>query len=82
MWRSLRHPNVVPFLGVSNGMDLCLISEWMLRETVTMLLISHLNADRIALVSFTADRNHTSGLTLLVTSALEHRRRSRLHALC
>lgn len=68
MWRSLRHPNVVPFLGVFNGIDLCLVSKWMLHGTVTTFLISHPTADRIALVGFTPDRNDILGLIWFVIS--------------
>lgn len=28
-WRCLRHPHIVPFLGVSDILPSCLVSEWM-----------------------------------------------------
>lgn len=50
MWRSLRHPNVVPFLGVSAMMAVCLVSEWMANGTVTAFLLAHPTVERVPLV--------------------------------
>lgn len=50
MWRSLRHPNVVPFLGVSAMMSVCLVSKWMPNGSITAFLLAHPDARRVDLV--------------------------------
>ena len=50
VWKRLRHPNVVPFLGVTNE-PLQLVSEWMPNGTLAYYVKKNPNADRIALVS-------------------------------
>lgn len=50
MWKFLRHPNLVRFLGVSTTMAVCLVSEWMPKGTVTAYLLAHPEADRIIMV--------------------------------
>ena len=50
MWKRLRHPNVVPFLGVTNK-PLQLVSEWMPNGTLTHYVKKNPGADRVALVS-------------------------------
>jgi hypothetical protein len=37
-WRCLRHPNIVPFLGVSSVFPVCLVSQWMAEGTLLAFL--------------------------------------------
>jgi hypothetical protein len=39
MWRCLRHPNIVPFIGTSEQFPVSLVSEWMTGGTVTAFLV-------------------------------------------
>jgi len=50
VWKRLRHPNVVPFLGVISK-PLQLVSEWMPNGTLTNYIRKIPGANRIALVS-------------------------------
>ena len=50
MWKRLRHPNIVPFLGVTHK-PLQIVSEWMPNGTLTHYVEKNPGADRIALVS-------------------------------
>ena len=50
MWKRLRHPNVVPFLGVTNT-PLQFVSEWMPNGTLTHYVRNSPDANRISLVS-------------------------------
>ena len=49
VWKRLRHPNVVPFLGVTTA-PLQLVSEWMPNGTLTEYVNTNPGADRISLV--------------------------------
>jgi serine/threonine protein kinase len=51
MWRCLRHPNVVPFIGTSEHFPVSLVSEWMSGGTMTAFLREHPNRERSSLVS-------------------------------
>jgi serine/threonine protein kinase len=51
MWRCLRHPNIVPFIGTSEHFPVSLVSEWMSGGTVTAFLRGFPNWDRSFLVS-------------------------------
>lgn len=48
----LRHPNIVPFLGVSTIFPICLVSEWMEHGTVATFLKARPTENRIRLVRF------------------------------
>ena len=53
MWRSLRHPNVLPLLGgMIAGAQLAMVSEWMENGNINEFVKNHLDADRLGLVSF------------------------------
>jgi serine/threonine protein kinase len=45
-WKCLRHPHIVPFLGVSNIFPVCLVSEWMPEGTLLSFLKRHPNEQR------------------------------------
>ena len=50
VWKRLRHPNVVPFLGVS-PVSLQLVSRWAPNGTLTEYVSARPHVDRISLVS-------------------------------
>lgn len=67
MWKRLRHPNIIPFIGVTRN-PMQFVSEWMPNGTLTEYLNGHLGASRIGLVSsssVTAATLITSFLKLL-----------------
>ncbi|KAK0483936.1 kinase-like domain-containing protein [Armillaria novae-zelandiae] len=50
VWRQLRHPNVLPFLGVSEDLfapSYCLISPWMINGNIISYFEAHPNHDRL-----------------------------------
>ena len=49
MWKRLRHPNIVPFIGITRD-PMQLVSEWMPNGTLTRYINTHPTADRICLV--------------------------------
>jgi serine/threonine protein kinase len=55
MWRCLRHPNIVPFIGTSEHFPVSLVSEWMSGGTVTAFLREHPDWERSFLVSHDFD---------------------------
>ena len=55
VWKRLRHPNVVPFLGVAT-VSLQLVSKWMPNGTLTDYVSTNPHVDRIGLVSATICR--------------------------
>ena len=61
MWKSLRHPNLLPLLGVTMaGTKLVMVSDWMIYGTINEFLKSHPNADRLELVCLSYnDPSHT-----------------------
>ena len=52
MWKKLRHPNVVPFVGVTQN-PLQFVSEWMPNGTLTEYVSENPGVNRIGLVSLT-----------------------------
>ena len=50
IWKSLRHPNIVPFVGVTTS-PLQIVSEWMPNGTLTEFIQRNPGANRIGLVS-------------------------------
>ena len=50
VWKHLTHPNIVPLLGVTINPPQ-LISDWMPGGDLTEYVASHLDTDRIRLVS-------------------------------
>ncbi|KAK0435893.1 kinase-like domain-containing protein [Armillaria borealis] len=50
VWRQLRHPNILPFLGVSKDLfapSYCLISPWMINGNIMFYLEAHPDHDRL-----------------------------------
>ena len=50
MWKRLRHPNIVPFIGVTTD-PLQIVSEWMSNGTLTEFIEGNTGVNRISLVS-------------------------------
>ena len=52
-WRALRHPNVLPLLGVTMTETLfAMVSEWMVKGDINEFVKSDASADRLRLVRF------------------------------
>ena len=52
-WRALRHPNVLPLLGVTmTGTQLAMISEWMANGDINQFVRTHPDVNRFELVRF------------------------------
>ena len=52
-WKALRHPNVLPLLGVTvTKAQLAMVSEWMVKGNINEFLKADNNADRLGLVRF------------------------------
>ena len=50
-WKTLRHPNVLPLLGVTLGERLfARVSEWMVNGNIIEFVEAHRNANRFELV--------------------------------
>ncbi|KAK0464744.1 kinase-like domain-containing protein, partial [Desarmillaria tabescens] len=50
VWRQLRHPNILPFLGVNKDLfapSYCLISPWMVNGNIMSYLEAHPDHDRL-----------------------------------
>ena len=56
MWKHAKHPNIVPFLGVTNT-PLQLVSNWMPGGNVMEYIKGHPGADRLALVRYSLLRD-------------------------
>ena len=60
MWDTLRHPNVLPLLGVAmSNSQFAMVSEWMMNGNVNEYIKTHKDANRFELVGFGV----TAGLT-------------------
>ena len=50
-WKSLRHPNVLPFLGVRmRGNNFAMVSEWMDNGSINHFIKANRDANRFELV--------------------------------
>ena len=51
MWKGLRHPNVLPLLGVTMTKNrFAMVSEWMENGSIYGFVKTHPDADRLKLV--------------------------------
>ena len=51
-WKALRHPNVLPLLGVMmTGDRFAMVSEWMTNGDIAQFVTAHQDANRFELVS-------------------------------
>ena len=52
-WGTLRHPNVLPLLGVTMGeTQFVMVSKWMVKGNINEFVRADLKADRLGLVCF------------------------------
>jgi len=52
-WKGLRHPNVLPLLGVTMTKNrFVIVSEWMKNGDINEFVKKHANANRLELVCF------------------------------
>ena len=57
---SLRHPNVLPLLGVTMGeYHFAMVSKWMTNGNINEFIKIHRGADRFELVKFTPAADYT-----------------------
>ena len=53
MWKSLRHPNVLPLIGVTmTEIHFSMVSEWMINGNIKEFTKAHPDEDRLELVGF------------------------------
>ena len=53
MWKALKHPNVLPLLGVEmTETRLAMVSEWMTNGNINQFVVTHPDANRFELVGF------------------------------
>ena len=76
MWKRFKHPNIVPFIGVTWD-PLQFVSEWMPNGTLTQYLGKNPEADRICLVGLSCI-GITSHLIKTFSKAIGHCRRSHI----
>ena len=51
MWKALRHPNVLPLIGVMmSETKFAMISEWMVNGNINSFVKAHPDVDRLELV--------------------------------
>ena len=51
-WKALRHPNVLPLLGVAmSATEFAMVSKWMSNGDINQFVKEHLDANRFELVS-------------------------------
>jgi len=52
-WKTLRHPNVLPLLGVTmTDTQFVMVSEWMGNGNINAFVKAHTNVNRLELVRF------------------------------
>jgi hypothetical protein len=66
VWKRLRHPNIVPFLGVTIK-PLQFVSEWMPNGTLTHYVTGNPSVNRIALVSRFSSPSHRINTNALLS---------------
>lgn len=65
IWNALRHPNVLPLLGVTmTETRFVMISEWMSKGNINEFAKANPNADRLDLVGFSFGPCFYLGLTV------------------
>ena len=58
-WKSLRHPNVLPLMGVTMGEKVfAMVSEWMANGNINEFIKAHRDANRFELVGFYLATDH------------------------
>ena len=52
-WKTLRHPNVLPLIGVTMTKTVfAMVSEWMVNGNISEFVKANPSADRLGLVGF------------------------------
>jgi len=67
IWAALRHPNILPLLGVTTGHRFVIVSEWMVRGNINEFAKADATADRLELL-----REVTSGLIYMHEQEIVH----------
>jgi len=50
-WKTLRHPNILPFIGVMmSDTQFAMVSEWMVNGNINQFVKAHPDANRLELV--------------------------------
>ena len=53
MWKALRHPNILPLIGVTmNDTRFAMVSEWIVNGNINQFVEGHPHVDRLGLVRF------------------------------
>ena len=73
-WKALRHPNVLPLLGVTMGEKLfAMVSEWMVNGNINEFIKTYRNTNRFELVRLHSHHwSHLSLMKLLLTARRRH----------
>ena len=65
-WKSLRHPNVLPFLGVSvTENEFAMVSEWMPNGNINEFVAARQDANRFELVSLPFEFLHSPSFLMI-----------------
>ena len=73
-WKSLRHPNVLPLLGVTmNKKHFAMVSEWMVNGDINKFVKAHRDVNRFELVELHSYCWPYLSLTELFWAARGHR---------
>jgi hypothetical protein len=74
-WKTLRHPNVLPLLGVTMAETrFVTVSEWMVNGTIMEFVREHASADRLSLVCFPIGTSSSFAIHNLGIAVVERRR--------
>ena len=82
-WKALRHPNVLPLLGViMTENEFSMVSEWMPNGNINQFVAAHRGANRFELVRFLFELLHSSPVAddCVVTIAGRYRKGLDLYA--
>ena len=72
MWKALRHPNVLPLIGVAMAeAQFAMVSEWMVNGNINEFVKANPDADRLGLVGFPQGLAVIPLLTIVQSSSLE-----------
>ena len=56
MWRALRHPNVLPLIGVTmTDVQFAMVTEWMVNGNVSEFVKANRDVDRLGLVRYPSE---------------------------
>ena len=56
MWKALRHPNVLPLIGVTmTDVQFAMVTEWMVNGNVNEFVKANRDVDRLGLVRYPSE---------------------------